>query len=284
MTAISRRAFLAGGIAFFPYLYYQRVSVAVRRYRVPVHNLPPPFHGFTILHITDLHDKEFGDHGEDLLAILRPLHFDLVAVTGDLVLRTSPRVEAALELIRGIRSFSKSPIFSVSGNHEWGAQLAPQVNAELEQAGVRVLTNEAELLRGGEDRLWVAGVDDPVTGRANLTQALSRTDTRQPRLLLAHSPHPFPQAVQDGVDLMLVGHTHGGQIRVPLIGALYVPFMGYLPRWDYGLYRQGKSTMIVNGGLGESGVPIRINNPPEVALVTLYPSDPTQFSAKEVMG
>ncbi|MBJ6801172.1 metallophosphoesterase [Geomonas propionica] len=284
MTTISRRAFLAGGIAFLPYLYYQRVSVAVRRYRVPVQNLPRPFHGFTILHITDLHDKEFGEHGKDLLAILRGLSFDLLAVTGDLVLRTSPKVDAALELIRGIGGFSKSPAFSVSGNHEWGAQLAPQVNAKLEQAGVRVLTNESEVLRRGEDRLWVVGVDDPVTGRANLTQALSPTDARQPRLLLAHAPHPFPQAVQAGVDLMLVGHTHGGQIRVPLIGAPYIPSMGYLPRWDYGLYRQGKSTMIVNGGLGESWFPIRINNPPEVALVTLYPSDPAQFSGKEGLG
>ncbi|MBU5611469.1 metallophosphoesterase [Geomonas azotofigens] len=281
MAAISRRAFLAGGIAFFPYLYYQRVSVAVRRYRVPVQNLPSGFHGFTILHITDLHDKEFGERGEGLLAILRGLSFDLVAVTGDLVLRTSPSITPALELIRGIGLFSKSPVFSVSGNHEWGAQLAPHVNANLVQAGVRVLINEAETLRRGEDRLWVVGVDDPVTGRARLAQALSRTDARQPRLLLAHAPHPFPQAVQAGVDLMLVGHTHGGQIRLPLIGAPYIPSMGYLPRWDHGLFRQGKSTMIVNGGLGESWFPIRINNPPEVALVTLLPSETAGSTAKQ---
>ncbi|MBJ6752763.1 metallophosphoesterase [Geomonas anaerohicana] len=284
MTAISRRAFLAGGIAFFPYLYYQRAAVAVRRYRVPVQNLPAAFHGFAILHITDLHDKEFGERGEDLLANLRRLSFDLVAVTGDLVLRTSPKINAALELIRGIGGFSKSPMFSVSGNHEWGAQMAPQVNAKLEQAGVRVLKNEAEMLPRGKDRLWVAGVDDPVTGRANLAQALSRTDARVPRLLLAHAPHPFPQAVQAGVDLMLVGHTHGGQIRLPLIGAPYIPSMGYLPKWDYGLYRQGKCTMIVNGGLGESWFPIRINDPPEVVLVTLLPSEATTGAQTEGLG
>ncbi|GFO65315.1 metallophosphoesterase [Geomonas paludis] len=284
MTAISRRAFLAGGIAFFPYLYYQRVSVAVRRYRVPVHKLPPGFHGFTILHITDLHDKEFGERGEELLAILRRLSFDLVAVTGDLVLRTSPKLDAALDLIRGIGAFSKSPVFSVSGNHEWGAQMTPHVNAKLEHAGVRVLKNEAELLRRGKDRLWVVGVDDPVTGRADLAQAMSRTDAGVPRLLLAHAPHPFPQAVQAGVDLMLVGHTHGGQIRLPLIGAPYIPSMGYLPRWDYGLYRQGTCTMIVNGGLGESWFPIRINNPPEVALVTLLPTETTTGTQQQDVG
>ncbi|WP_224959737.1 metallophosphoesterase [Geomonas subterranea] len=284
MAAISRRAFLAGGIAFFPYLYYQKVSVAVRRYRVPVQNLPTGFHGFTILHITDLHGKEFGERGESLLAILRGLSFDLVAVTGDLVLRTAPSLSPALELVRGIGRFSKSPVFSVSGNHEWRAQLASQVNAKLEQAGVRVLKNEAEMLQRGEDRLWVVGVDEPVTGRASLTEALPHADARAPRLLLAHAPHLFPQAAQAGVDLMLVGHTHGGQIRFPLIGAPYIPSMGYLPKWDYGLYRQGKSTMIVNGGLGESWFPIRFNNPPEVALVTLLPLETAGGAEKGGLG
>lgn len=274
MAAISRRTFLIGGAAFFPYLYYERVSVAVRRYRVPVHNLPAGFHGFTILHLTDLHGKEFGERGEALLSILRELSFDLVALTGDLVLRTSPSLEPALELVRGIGGFSKSPVFSVSGNHEWGAQLTPQVNSRLEQAGVRVLKNEAEVLQRGEDRLWMVGVDDPVTKRDRLAQALSLADARLPRLLLAHAPHPFPQAVQAGVDLTLVGHTHGGQIRLPLIGAPYIPSMGYFPKWDYGLYRQGKSIMIVNGGLGESWFPIRFNNRPEVTLVTLLPWRP----------
>jgi len=271
MAAISRRALLVGGIALFPYLYYERLSVAVRRYRVPVRNLPTGFHGFTILHLTDLHDKEFGRHGKDLLGRLSELRFDMVALTGDLVVGNDPRLDPAIDLVKGIRSFTKNPVFSVPGNHEWAMQLAPEFNARLEQAGVRVLANNAEVLQRGKDRLWVIGVDDPVTERARLTQALNLTDAGSPRLLLAHAPHPFPQAVQAGVDLMLVGHTHGGQVRFPLIGAAYVPAMGFFPDWDYGLYRQGKTAMIVNGGLGESWLPIRFNIRPEVALVTLVP-------------
>lgn len=84
MSAMTRRAFLTGGVSFFPYLYLQKFSVAVRRYRVAIRNLPPAFEGFTILHLSDLHDKEFGDGGQDLVNLVRNERFDMVALTGDL--------------------------------------------------------------------------------------------------------------------------------------------------------------------------------------------------------
>jgi len=271
MTEISRRLFLLGGVSLFPYLYFERLSVAVRSFQVPVQNLPPSFHGFTILQLTDLHDKEFGTGGKELLGILRTLDFDLVALTGDLVVGEEPRLTPVLDLVAGMGSFSKSPVYSVCGNHEHALNRAREFDGRLEKAGVRVLTNGWDILERGKDRLWVVGVDDPVTGRDRLEAALSGTDSAFPRLLLAHSPHPFPQAVKSGVDLTLVGHTHGGQVRLPLLGAAYVPSMGYFPRYDYGLYRVGGSSMIVNGGLGESWAPVRFNIRPEIVLATLVP-------------
>lgn len=271
MTAISRRLFLLGGVSFFPYLYFEKFSVAVRRFQVPVRNLPAAFDGFTILHLTDLHDKEFGTGGKDLLDLFRTLRFDLVALTGDLVVGEEPRLTPVIDLVSGIGSFSHSPVYSVPGNHEYALERAREFNHKLGNAGVRMLENGADLLERGKERLWVAGVDDPVTGRDRLGAALSGTDDGAPRLLLAHAPHPFPQAAKAGVDLMLVGHTHGGQIRLPLLGAAYVPAMGYFPRYDYGLYTLGGSTMIVNGGLGESLAPIRFNIRPEIVLATLVP-------------
>ncbi|BCG48874.1 Metallophosphoesterase [Citrifermentans bremense] len=271
MAAISRRLFLLGGVSAFPYLYLERSSVAVRRYRVPVRNLPEALAGFTILHLTDLHDKEFGEGGAALLALLRRLRFDLVALTGDLVVGERPSLKAALDLVAGIRRFSNAPLYSVPGNHEYALTREGEFSEKLARAGARVLTNKALPLQSGKDRLWVAGVDDPVTRRARLDQALAETDARSPRILLSHAPHPFPEAAQQGVDLMLSGHTHGGQIRFPLIGAAYVPDMGFFPAWDYGLYSSGKTTLIVNGGLGESWFPVRFNIRPEVVLATLVP-------------
>lgn len=271
MAAMSRRMFLLGGVSAFPYLYLERISVEVRRYQVPVQNLPARFRGFTILQLTDLHDKEFGRRGEDLLALLRTLKFDMVALTGDLVVGENPILTPALDLVAGIRAFSGAPVFSVFGNHEYGMDLEKEYQRKLEGAGVRVLFNEAVPIQRGKELIWLAGVDDPVTRRDRIAATLAGTDRGAPRVLLAHAPLPFLKAAQAGVDLLLAGHTHGGQVRLPLLGAAYVPSMGYFPRYDYGLYRAGDTTMIVNGGLGESWVPVRFNIRPEVVLATLVP-------------
>lgn len=278
MSAMTRRVFLMGGVSIFPYLYIERLSLALRRYQVAIRALPPAFEGFTILHLSDLHEKEFGRAGEQLVNLIRDEHFDMVAITGDLVIGNRPRLTPALELIAGLRAISNCPFYSVPGNHDWRLGRGAEFNARLRESGVRVLSNSSAILERGKDRVWIIGVDDPVTSRDRLDLALRGTDDRSPRLLLAHAPQLYPQAVRNGLDLLLVGHTHGGQIRIPLLGALFVPGMGFFPRWDYGLYKSGATTMIVSGGLGESGLPIRVNIRPELSLVTLrcspaYPSD-----------
>jgi predicted MPP superfamily phosphohydrolase len=134
---------------------------------------------------------------------------------------------------------------------------------------VTVLSNRSTVLEAKGQRLFVVGVDDPVTRRARLDEALQRTGQGDVRLLLCHSPQLFPQATRHGIDLMLSGHTHGGQFRLPFLGACYVPALGIFPRWDYGRFSSGRTTLIVSGGLGESCVPIRVNIRPEMSLITL---------------
>ena len=271
MPAMTRRAFLMGGVSLFPYLYLEKHYLAVRHYSVEIRALPPAFNGFTILHLSDLHDKEFGNAGEELIGVLGQQQFDMVALTGDLVTGDHPRLTPALELIAGLRAIRECPFFSVSGNHDWRLGRGAEFSERLGKAGVEVLSNSSVSLKRGQQRIWIVGVDDPVTSRDRLSQALSGTDRSAPRLLLAHSPQLYPQAVQNELDLMLVGHTHGGQIRLPVLGAPFVPGMGLFPPWDYGLYQSGATTMIVSAGLGESGLPIRLNIRPELSLVTLRP-------------
>lgn len=269
MTAMTRRMFLVGGCSIFPYLYLERLAVAVRRYRVPVAALPPAFEGFTILHLSDLHEKQFGNQAEELVRLIRHESFDIVALTGDLVVGNHPILTPALDLITAIRSFADRPFYSVSGNHDWRLERGKELNQKLADAGVNVICNRSMVIEKGGERISILGVDDPVTRRDRLPLALQDVDAKSPRILLSHSPHPYPQAIRNGIDLMLTGHTHGGQIRLPLLGAPFVPAMGFFPRYDYGLYRDGKSTLIVSGGLGESGLPVRFNIQPELALVTL---------------
>jgi uncharacterized protein len=283
MTAMTRRVFLLGGVATFPYLYLERISVAVRRYRVQIANLPPSFAGFTILHISDLHEREYGPNQQELLGLIGRERFDAVAITGDMVRGNHPILTQALDVVTGMKKIApERPIYFVSGNHDWRLERGKEFEGMMQDAGVRVLSNRSEPLERGQDRIWMVGVDDPVTGRDRLSLALAHAEQRAPKLLLSHSPHPFKKAVAKGVDLMMCGHTHGGQVRLPLLGASYVPEMGFFPRYDYGLYRLGNSTLIVSGGLGESGVSIRFNIRPEVSLITVAGSQaPRSVSVDE---
>lgn len=273
-----------GGLSLFPYLYVERLAVAVRKYRVQIRDLPHSFEGFTILHMSDLHEKEYGERNADLIGLIGRQKFDAVAITGDLVRGGHPSLAPALDVIGGIGNIANRPIFSVSGNHDWRLERGAEFNETLRKAGVVVLRNSSAWLERGGDRLWVLGVDDPVTRRDRLDLALQGVDTRTPRLLLSHSPHPFREAAGRGIDLMLSGHTHGGQFRVPLLGATFIPEMGFFPRYDYGLFRQGGSTLIVSGGLGESGVSIRFNIRPEFALVTLERCPATPLVSQGATG
>lgn len=103
----------------------------------------------------------------------------------------------------------------------------------------------------------------------NLKQALIGIDDDAPRILLSHSPNIFSEAVEQGIDLILVGHTHGGQVRIPLIGSLVVPGQGLFPKDDYGKFTTQRTTMIISGGLGESLLPIRLGIRPEIVLLKL---------------
>jgi predicted MPP superfamily phosphohydrolase len=177
-------------------------------------------------------------------------------------------VEPALKLLRGV---APKPAFFVNGNNEWSAVYRHRywIMQRLGGVGVAILDNSAVPLPRNGSHLWIAGVDDPSSRKDRLDRALSGVADSAPIILLAHSPEIFPRAAQAGVDLILVGHTHGGQIRIPFAGAVWVPDIGLFPRWDYGEFREEKSTMIVNGGLGESIIPVRFAIPPEIVLVTL---------------
>lgn len=252
-------------IFLFGYTYWGTNSIAVRHYTVPIAGLPPAFAGFTILHLSDLHNKQYGPQQEGLLDIMARLEYDLIAITGDIIDKRDPQMAPVEELLAGL---SKEEIFFVPGNHEHWAGYEP-IQAVLAGRGVKILENEGVRYERGGDHIWLLGVDDPYSGRARLDKALAGVDYSHPRVLLAHTPEIFPTAVEAGLDLVLVGHTHGGQIRLPFLGAVVAPGQGFFPAYDYGLFTESNTTMIVNGGLGESAIPVRFNLRPEIVLVTL---------------
>lgn len=250
--------------ALIIYLYFERYTLRVRKYTIPVRNLPEGFHGYTILHLTDLHGKRFGRRQARLIRLIRNLNYHVVVLTGDLVNKFWPDIKPAMELVKKLTG---RPVYFVPGNHEWVTGF--KAKEPLAQFGVRIIDNKAEKLFQDGSHIWIVGVDDPHLGRDRLDQAVAAVDDSAPRVLLAHSPGIFPRAVRNQIDLVIVGHTHGGQVRIPFLGALVVPGQGLFPRWDYGIYKTGRTTMVISCGLGESDLPIRFNIKPEVVLITL---------------
>lgn len=262
---ISRRTFVISGVvAFMSYLLFEVRTVAVTKYSIHIQNLPSSFNGFTILHLTDLHSKEYGKDQKMLIDLINGYEYDMVAITGDLVDKDNPKIGPAINLIQGLLN---RPVFFVPGNHEWWANF--NTKERLLSEGVHILENSNYKYDKDDQHIWIVGVDDPYLGKDNLDLAIDGINDSMPKLLLAHAPNIYPMAIQSRIDLVMVGHTHGGQVRLPILGAIIAPGQGLFPKLDYGLFSSNSTKMIINGGLGESVLPIRFCNRPEIVLITL---------------
>jgi hypothetical protein len=238
------------------------LDVRVNEYTVPLRGLPGAFDGFRVLHVTDLHcdlDPALVDVVVDRLATVRA---DFAALTGDYHNRIAAPHDRSMELMGRVVAALPASRAAVLGNHDFLAK-APV----LERMGLPVLLNENLTLTRGGERLTVCGVDDPHFFRTDdLPRALAGTDGV--RVLLSHSPEPFRGAAKAGVALMLCGHTHGGQIRLP--GGRLVVHNARCPRrLNCGFWSVGRMTGYTSSGTGACGVAARFFCPPEIAIHTL---------------
>jgi hypothetical protein len=238
----------------------------IRKRVVRVTGLPPELDGYRIGQISDVH---CGPHVPESrvsswVARLNSLDLDLMAITGDLITHGSSHVEAVARALGGLRA--KDGAFACMGNHDYFTDGEHFVR-ELERRGLNVLRNRGVVVARGGARLYVAGVDDTWTSRDDVDRALAARPEGVPTVLLAHDPDLFPQAQARAVDLTLSGHTHGGQLGVP--GVRRLSLARLVTRWTAGLYRQGRSWLYVNRGVGTTGPPVRLGAPPELAVITL---------------
>ena len=262
--------------ALLVWTVWGNVTVGVTRYAVASGRLPAAFDHFRIALVSDVHDAEFGKNNRRLIESIEAERPDMIALTGDLIDSRRTDLDAAEDLVRRLAAIA--PCYYVTGNHE--AAVIPNQYAALERkllgAGVTVLHDEtADVVRNGET-LRIAGLDDPYFTDADR----AAEDVLRPRLeqmetaedfcvLLSHRPEAFRAYVSAGVDLALCGHTHGGQVRLPLIGGLIAPGQGLFPKYDAGEFADGRTTMIVSRGVGNSIIPVRFNNRPEIVMIEL---------------
>jgi len=237
---------------------------------VPVVGLPAALDGFRIAQISDLHCGPFasGPRVAGWIEAVNGLKPDLVAVTGDLIASGDafvPVVASALGRLRAPRG-----VFACMGNHDYFGDGEAMAQA-LASEGLTVLRNRGVEVPHAGARLFVAGVDDTWTARHDVERALAHRPAGVPVVLLAHDPALFPEAAAFGVDLTLSGHTHGGQLGLPLFSR-QVNLARIITRYTTGLYREGPSSLYVNRGLGTTGPPIRLGVFPEIAVLTLRPA------------
>lgn len=244
----------------------------IRRHVVYVDGLPESFDGYRVAQISDLHCGPFasGLRVTRWVAAVNALGADLVAVTGDLIVSGSSFVPVVAAALGGLRA--RDGVFASMGNHDYFTDGESLVTA-LERAGLTVLRNQGVDVVRGDGAIHVAGVDDTWTRRADVERALSAWRADMPVVLLAHDPDLFPQAVDRGVALTLSGHTHGGQVGVPLF-ARKLNLARVMTPFTTGFYQVGSATLYVNRGLGTTGPPVRLGVPPEIAVFTLRRAAP----------
>lgn len=260
--------------ALLIWLLLANSSPAATQVAVASGALPGAFEGFKIAHVSDLHNAVFGRENEKLLSLIRAAEPDIIAITGDLIDSRHTDIDSALAFVEAAAEIA--PIYYVTGNHESRLDF-DEIEPRLIAAGARVLRNEAEDIGRGGERIRLAGIDDPSFIRTGGT-AEERAAAELEQLgdgggtftvLLAHRPELVEVYAEYGAGLVLSGHAHGGQVRLPLLGGLYAPGQGLLPEYDSGLYSLGETQMVVSRGLGNSVAPLRVNNRPELVIVTL---------------
>ena len=257
---------LSGAIAGYA-MAFEPNNLVLERKQVGLPNLPNAFDGFRIVLLTDLHLHPFTTTSliRRAVEISNSLKPDLVLLGGDFVCGFA---EAALELAPILeRLEAKRGLFAVLGNydHYRGASV---VSGGLRRASIRVLMNEGVRLTVGNGSIFLAGIDSVFAGQPDPSAAFSARKNEAVSLALVHEPdyiNELSRLVQ--VDLQLSGHTHGGQVRIPGLGAIILPPLGH--RYVEGLYRVGSSQVYTSRGIGMVGLPFRFNCPPEVTEITL---------------
>ncbi|MGE4282798.1 MAG: metallophosphoesterase [Clostridia bacterium] len=260
------------------FLYYENNFITITNVTIKSNKLPQSFNGYKIVHLSDLHSKSFGESQRNLIRKIRNIEPDLIVFTGDLIDSKDYNEEAGIGLMKQIVRIA--PVYYVTGNHEWWSGRFDTLEKAIKESGATVLRNAYKKIAKNQDEIFIIGIDDPAAsydrdGEEKLIENEIGTATqgieedKRFKILLSHRPEVFSIYSQFSFNLILSGHAHGGQVRLPLIGSIIAPNQGFFPHYTSGKYIEEDSIMVVNRGLGNSIIPQRLFNHPEVIVITL---------------
>ena len=244
----------------------ERGDLVVKRVSIPIEGLHPALEGFTIVQLTDIHIYPITpiEVAEEAVAIANSLKPDLAVLTGDYVWREGEAIFELAPVLAGLNA--SQGLYAIIGNHDIWEGLDICL-AGMREAGIPVLINQGLTITEGAGSLYLAGLDDGMSGQPDLEAALRGMPAKAPVVLLMHEPDPADEYSLDGrVSLQLSGHTHGGQVRIKDM-PMVLPPLGR--KYDLGLYNINGMWLYVSPGIGEISVPLRYNCPPEVSEFTL---------------
>ncbi|AUM65687.1 phosphoesterase [Brevibacillus laterosporus] len=263
--------------AFSGWVYWGNTAIQTTKININNEKIPESFDGFTIVQVSDLHNAEFGNNQSRLLNAIKAVSPDFIAVTGDLIDSNHTDVAKAMEFING--AIEIGPVYYVTGNHEARSDQYAKLKQQMLEAGVIMLEDEGTTIKREGASIQLFGLNDPnFTATDDAYESTAMVDTKlkamlsknnEYTILLSHRPELFDIYAENSIDMVLSGHAHGGQVRLPFIGGLVAPNQGFFPKYSEGVHEKEQTKMIVSRGLGNSIIPVRINNRPELVVITL---------------
>lgn len=246
---------------------FQNKHLETTHYTYAAEQLGADLEGYRIVQISDLHNAKFGKNNQKLVGRIRECEPDMIVLTGDLVDSNHTNVDRAVQFVDEIVKIC--PVYYVTGNHEYWLEKSEydELMDGLIGAGVVILDDQVVEISRGNAKFRLVGLDDKSLADGTLEALLS--DEKVLTVVLAHEPQYLVRYASIGVDLVLSGHAHGGQFRLPFVGGIVAPDQGFLPKYTAGEYYMNGTEMIVSRGLGNSVIPVRLFNFPEIVCVEL---------------
>ncbi len=269
-------------IALLLFCSYQNRHLETTYYTYKAEHLDAEFDGYRIVQISDLHNAKFGKDNQKLVDRIRECEPDMIVLTGDLVDSNHTNVDRAVQFVDEIVKIC--PVYYVTGNHEYWLEASEydELMSGLADAGVVILDDQVVEISRGDAKFRLVGLDDrslsdgtlgtllnDQAGQKEETADNENSEKKEFTVVLAHEPQYLARYAGIGVDLVLSGHAHGGQFRLPFVGGIVTPDQGFFPEYTAGEYYMDSTEMIVSRGLGNSVIPVRLFNYPEIVCVEL---------------
>ena len=253
-------------VGFYP-IFIERRKVLVNRYKIPIADLPPSFNGFTLAHLTDIHLGSFVSKSfvEEIVHNTNALRPDAIVCTGDYVLGndTTEEIDSVWPIMSKLKA--KYGVYSVLGNHDHHADFNRSLYW-LEKSG-QDIRHKCKPIYKGKERIILGGSGDYWYDRLDIDKTFSCSDEKDCRILLSHNPDAIDTQFDTPLSLVLSGHTHGGQVVIPFFGPPILPVKN--KKYSSGLITTAKTKLFISKGVGCSGLPVRFNCYPEIAVLEL---------------